>query len=124
MEGFDKNIMNDLNLDLNLDLEFLNNITNESLKTENFKTEHKILKGRARTKQLKSMTQSQKDNEKKLYREKNRISAKHYRNKKNKYMDMLKTKVELYEKYNKQQKKEIHILKLQVQKLKDEIIKK
>lgn len=115
-----------------IDFEYLNNIADTTLNKENFvckkediiypyKKTYVLKKGRAREKQLKKMTKIERELEKKFIKEKNRLSAKKYRTNKKKYINMLKTKVELYETQTVKQQKEINILKLQIDTLKNKL---
>ena len=74
------------------------------------KINHKISRGRARTQQLKKMSNKEKNAEVKARMEKNRLSAKKFRDKKKNYINSLEKTFIKLEKKTKQQENEIRLL--------------
>lgn len=112
-----------------VDFNFLDNMivnTNvvtekKKIKKENKDEYPKILKGRARQKQLNEMTKKERENEIIRIKEKNRISAQKCRRNKKKYIRTLENNVKEYEKKVIQQHKQIINLNLELEKLKKEM---
>ena len=102
-------------------MEYLNNTENEKfeeidfqfldkINKNDFNTPIKVKRGRARTKQLKQMSNSEREKEKLRIKESNRIAAKTFRRKKKLYIENLKTKVIEYEDKINKQNTEIELL--------------
>lgn len=111
-----------------VDFNFLDNMivnTNVATEKKNIKKENtdeypKILKGKARQKQLNKMTEKEKEKEKIRIKERNRIIAQKYRRNKKKYINTLENNIKEYEKKIIQQHKQIINLNLELEKLKKE----